>query len=175
MEAKYTNYLDPKTFYGDFLDYLVTLDEFHDPRGIKLAISANEMYWAARIQYGSGLRISEVLNLVRSDFDLNHRILKLYNTKTGKGEIQKTSILPYDIPKLEKFLDKYGKSDRIFDTTRSTMWRYYKNTASLAGIRLFSSKKIADREGAYTHLLRESCSKMYEIAGARMGIIARKL
>jgi|SRR5579872_347148 len=174
--SKQTNYLSPQMFYGDkgFLDWLVRLEPFTSEHH-QTELSANDLYWAARIQYGSGLRISEVINLVKSDFDLNHRVLKLYNTKTGKGETQKTSIMPYDIPGLEKFLDKYSKSDRIFDITRQTMWVYYKDAGTLGGFNLYSAKPKQDRTGAYTHLLRESCAKMYEMAGARTGIVACKL
>jgi integrase len=176
QETKQTNYLSPKLFYGDngFLHWLVRLEPFHNDTN-KLDLKANDIYWAARIQYGSGLRISETLNLVKSDFDLNHRVLKLYDTKTGKGEIQKTSILPYDVAKLEKYLDSFSKSDRLFPISRQTMWKYYKECSILGGMNLYSAKPKADRIGGYTHLLRESCAKMYEINGARTGIVACKL
>ena len=172
--VKPSNYLNPQRFYNDFLDYLVVLDELHD-NGRPNALDANHIYWAARIQYGSALRISEVLDLMPSDFDLNHRILTLRHTKTGKGKIQKTSILPYDIPKLEKFLESHDKDETIFKASRATMWKYYKNASILGGLNLFEAKDIINIEGAWTHLLRSSCAKMYEDLGAKESLIAKKL
>ena len=174
LQIKSTNYLSPQLFYNKFLDNLVMLDEFHsDTR--PSAMDANHFYWAARIQYGSALRISEVLVLMPSDFDLNHRILTLRHTKTGKGKIQKTSILPYDVMKLEKFLESHDKDETLFKCTRSTMWRYYKNASLLGGMNLFEAKDIINIEGAWTHLLRSSCAKMYEDLGAKESLIAKKL
>lgn len=172
--VKPSNYLNPQRFYNDFLDYLVVLDELHD-EGRPNALDANHLYWAARVQYGSALRISEVLDLMPSDFDLNHRILTLRHTKTGHGKIQKTSILPYDVEKLEKFLESHDKDQRLFNASRATMWKYYKNASILGGLNLFEAKDVINIEGAWTHLLRSSCAKMYEDLGAKESLIAKKL
>ena len=174
QETKPSNYLNPKRFYGDFLDYLVVLDEFQNI-GRPNALDANHIYWAARIQYGSAMRISEVLDLMSSDFDLNHRIVTLRHTKTGKGKIQKTTVLPYDVPKLEKFLESHDKNETIFKASRATMWKYYKNASLLGNLNLFEAKDIVNIEGAWTHLLRSSCAKMYEDLGAKESLIAKKL
>ena len=174
MQTKPSNYLNPQRFYNDFLDYLVVLDELHDT-GRPTALDANHIYWAARIQYGSALRISEVLDLVPSDFDLNHRIITLRHTKTGKGKIQKGTILPYDIEKLEKFIESHDKDEKIFRASRATMWKYYKNASILGNLNIFEAKDIINIEGAWTHLLRSSCAKMYEDLGAKESLIAKKL
>ena len=171
---KSTNYLNPTMFYNDYLDWLVLLDEFHSDEQ-EPPMSANQFYWAARIQYGTATRISEVLNLTKADFDLDHRILTIKNPKTMKKGIQKTTILPYDAKRIEKFLSKFSESERPFPTTRQTMWRYYKNASILGGIRLFEAKDKVNIEGAWTHLLRSSCAKMYEDLGAKHGIVQRKL
>lgn len=174
QELKSTNYLNPTLFYNDFLDYLVLLDEFHtddqDP-----PMSANQFYWLARTQYGSALRITEALNLIKEDFDLDHRILTIRNPKTDKTTIQKTTILPYDIEKLRKFLSGFINNERIFPITRSTAWRYYKNASTVAGLNIFEAKDTINIEGAWTNLLRSSCAKMYEDSGAKPSLIQRKL
>lgn len=171
---KSTNYLNPTMFYNDFLDWLVLLDEFHND-DCPPPMSANEFYFLARIQYGSALRISEGLNLIKADFDLDHRILKIFNPKTKKGGYQKTTILPYDVKPIERFLNKYSDNDQLFPVTRSTVWRYYKNASKLGGLKIFESKDEIDIEGAWTHLLRSSCSKMYEDLGAKHSTVQKKM
>lgn len=169
---KSTNYLNPTMFYNDFLDYLVLLDEFHcdeqDP-----PMTANQFYFLARIQYGSALRITEGLNLTPNDFD--HRIVTIKNPKTNKGGVQKTTILPYDVKPYERFTNKFSENERLFPITRSTAWRYIKNASILGGMNIFEAKDQIEINGAWTHLLRSSCAKMYQELGASYGMIQRKL
>jgi len=213
LEAKSTNYLNPKVFYGTFLKWLPRLEPFTSGVGRPASMDADHFVMAARIQYGSALRISEDLRLVRKDFDLNHRILTLHNTKTGwyfckcvefvkpmdymqtrrkqisktdencvkcKGTgkistLQKTTILPYDVEPIEKFLEQHSKDEVLFKTSRQTMWNYYKDVSRLADLNIFEAKDIINIDGAWTHLLRSSCAKMYEDLGAKESMIARKL
>lgn len=162
--------------YGDegFLDWLVRLQPFHSDTG-RPPMSANQFYWAARIQYGCGLRVSEMLNLIKSDFDLEHRILTIRNPKTKKKGKQYTTIMPYDAIKIKKFLSNFKDNEKLFPTSRTTMWTYYKNTGLIGGLKLFSIKNEQKIKGAWTHMMRESCAKMYEDAGAKESIISKKL
>lgn len=173
-QEKTTNYLNPKLFYDEFLNWLELLDEFHDDEQ-KPPMSANQFYWLARIQYGSALRITEALNLIKEDFDLEHRILTIRNPKTKKTGMQKTTILPYDVEKMRRFLAGFQENERIFPITRSTAWRYYKNASKLGGLRIFEVKDITNIDGAWTNLLRSSCAKMYEDLRAKPSLIQRKL
>jgi len=174
LGMEYTNYLTPKMFYDDFLDWLVRLQPFHSETG-RPPMSANQFYWGTRIQYGCGLRISEMLNLIKSDFDLEHRILTIRKPKTRKKGVQYTSILPFDVKRLENFLSKFNDKEKLFPTSRSTMWKYYKNAGKITGLKLFTIKDEQRIDGAWTHLMRESCGKMYEAFGAKESLIARKL
>lgn len=171
---KTTNYLDPTNFYNNYLDWLVVLDEFHND-DCPPPMTANEFYFEERIRYGSALRATEGLNLIKSDFDLDHRILKIWNPKTKKGGYQKTTILPYDVKPIERFLYKYSDSDRLFTCTRSTLWRYAKNASILGGMNIFEAKDEIEINGAWTHLLRSSCSKMYDDLGAKHSLVQKKL
>lgn len=202
-----TNYISSQIFYEKFLpsiERIVKQYRIH-------VMSALAFYWAARIHFGCGLRISELLHIRRRDMDLSHRILALPNTKTGKEHckcsvwekkekwetrkklvsadptctkchgigsvrvVQRTTIMPYDIEPLEEFLSEYGENDILFDTNRVTMWQFYDKVIENLGLNIYSIKKITAIEGGYTHLMRESCAKMYEIAGARESIISAKL
>lgn len=170
---KFTNYLNP-TRFADFQDWLVRLDEFHLD-DIPPPMSANQFYFLSDISLGCALRVTEGLNLIKSDFDLDHRILKIWNPKTKKGGIQKTTILPYAVKRIERFLNKFSDSDQLFPVTRSTVWRYYKNASRLGGMNIFESKDEIEINGAWTHLLRSSCAKMYEDLGAKHSLIQKKL
>lgn len=174
--TKSTNYLNPQLFYGSggFLDWLVRLEPFHNDKHNE-PMSANQFYWGARIQFGDAERISETLNHTKLDFDFDHRIVTIKNPKSKKGGIQKTTILPYDVKPFERFTNKFSENERLFPTTRSTMWRYYKNASILGGIKIFEAKDEINIEGAWTHLLRSSCAKMYDGLGASHALVQRKL
>jgi len=174
LTFKSTNYLDPYTFYNKFQFWLVRLEPFINLEH-RYPMDANHFIKATEIQYCSGLRIGEVIKLIKADFDLNHRILTIRNPKTAKGKIQKTTILPYQINSLEKFLDQFSDSDLLFPTTRMTMWKYYRNAGRLAGLNIFESQDQRNISNVWTHLLRKSCAKRMEDLGAKESLIARKL
>ena len=170
LENLTTNYLSPNLFYNKFLFWLVRLDPFvsnHSP------MLANHFVTAFRIQYGSGLRITEVLNLQKEDLDLDHRILTIKKAKTGRN--QKTTILPYDISVLEKFTENMKSDQKLFSIDRSTMWKYAKNAGKLAGLNIFESQTYRDITGLWTHLLRKSCSKRMQKLGASRELRMLKL
>lgn len=162
--------------YGDsgFLDWLVRLQPFHSKTG-KPPMTANQFYWQARLSLECGLRVSESLNLVKKDFDLDHKILTINNPKTAKGSKQFTTILPCSIKRLERFLSKFSDDERPFPTTRSCIWNYYKNTSTIAGMDIFTIRESQTIVGMWTHCMRNSCSRMYEQAGASEALINKKL
>jgi integrase len=174
ITTKSTNYLDPETFYNKFLFWLQRLDPFVNSIK-KPPMSAMQFVWAAELQYGCGLRVSEMLNLEKKDFDLKHRILIIRNPKTAKGKIQKTTILPYHIRGLEIFLELFKDGDKIFPTSRQTIWKYYKNAGAVAGLNIFESQNERDIANIWTHLLRKSCSKRMQALGASRELRMRKL
>ena len=171
---KTTNYMTPTVFYNDFEDWLVRQESFHNDELIP-PMSADQFYWMAREQFGTGSRITEILNSVKTDYDLDHRIFTIRNPKTNKGGIQKTTILPYDIKSFERFLNKFSDTERLFPITRSTAWKYYKNTSIMADLHIVGIKEVKIIDNAWTHLLRSSCARMYEDLGAKESVIARKL
>ena len=114
-----------------------------------------------RLMYGCGLRVSEALHLTRHDIDLQNKILKVREAKTGKGKIQKTTILPSDATRLKKFFEKFDCKDdeQIFRTSRSTVWYYAKNAGLLAGLNIAEEQDNKQINGIWTHLFRKSCAK----------------
>lgn len=138
-------------------------------------MDANHFFEACDIQYCEALRVSEVLKLVKRDFDLNHRILTIRNPKTAKGRVQKTTIPPFQINRLERFLSQHSDDEILFPTGRMTMWKYYRNAGRLGGLNIFEAQDQRDINNVWTHLLRKSWAKLMEDLGAKESLIARKL
>lgn len=170
---KQTNYLNFDRFY-EFEDWLVRLESFHSDE-IVPPMTANEFYWMARTQLSIAGRITEVIELKPKCFDFDHRIVTIVNPKSNKGGVQKTTIFPFDVKPMEKFVGKYSENEQMFKVTRSTAWKYYKNASILGGMNIFEAKDEKTIENAWTHLLRSSCAKIMKELHAEDNIVARKL
>lgn len=168
-----TNYLS-KDKFDELMWGLQRLEPFTSDTG-RPPMSAEQYYVLFRVLYGCGLRVGEGLKLMKQDFDLDRRILKLWDSKTGKGKYQKTSILPTDIPLLRKFLDKYEDNSKLFPTNRQNVWRYAKDAGRLAGLDIFEEHDNHSVEGIWTHLFRKSCAKNMRNKGASIELVALKL
>jgi len=137
-----------------------------DPKIIQMAL------W---VQYCHALRISEVLNLDREDFDFEHKILSLHNTKTGKGKKQFTSIPP-DFPQwVIEGLFNYGLDASLFNFNRQLMWRYVKLACKFANLDLVEQQDQRLIIGAWTHLIRKSRAKLMIELGAAEVMVKVKL
>lgn len=137
-----------------------------DPKIIQMAL------W---VQYCHALRISEVLNLDREDFNFERKILTLHNTKTGKGKKQFTSIPP-DFPQwVIDGLFHYGLDASLFHLNRQLMWSYVKKACKMAGLELAEQQDERYIDGAWTHLLRKSRAKMMIELGAAEVMVKVKL
>lgn len=168
-----TNYLTPQMF-DDFLWGLVRLEAFTGDYG-RPPMSADKFVALYRTLYSCGLRIGEGLKLKKTNFDLDHRILKIYDAKTGKGKIQRTTILPRDILFLKQFLLKFQDDDLLFPINRQVAWRYAKDAGKLAGLEIFETQSEREVEGVWTHLFRKSCAKNMREKGASIELCALKL
>lgn len=187
QQHKTTNYLSPNLFYNHFLFWLVRLQPFIEPTG-RPTMSANSFVNAFRVQYGCGLRISELLNLKKRDIDLNHRLVTISKPKTGhrvtfksNGSFvdnitpQRTTILPYDINMLEKQMNGLSKDDTLFTMNRHIMWQYAKDAGRLGGLPISEIQNIKTIDGVWTHLMRKSCSKRMRDLGATRELAMVKL
>lgn len=122
-----------------------------------------------RVMYGCGLKISEATNLKTSDFDLDEKEITI---RTKKG-IQKTTILPSDIPRLKKYLPHEDK--KIFKISRMTAWAYAKAIGKAAHLNFVVEKKTKRVEGVDNNLFRESRKRVMEQLGASKELIDLKL
>lgn len=187
LQHKTTNYLSPELFYGKFLFWLVRLQPFVSDTG-RPPMDAKSFVTAFKVQYGCGLRVSELLGLKKKDIDLNHRLLTIAKPKTGhrvtfksNGSFvdnitpQRTTILPYDIAMLETHMNNLSKDDNLFTMNRHIMWQYAKDAGRLAGLPISEIQNIKTIDGVWTHLMRKSCSKRMRDLGATRELAMVKL
>lgn len=125
-------------------------------------------------QYCMGLRISEVLQLKKEDFNFDRNILTLHNTKTGKGKKQFTSIPP-DFPDKIRFDIHHGSIEPIFPFNRQLMWSYVKKACKMARLDLYEQQDTREIIGAWTHLIRKSRAKLMIELGAPEVMVKVKL
>jgi len=125
-----------------------------------------------KLMFFCGLQATEVLKLTKSDFDIENQILTI---KSDGEKIQKTTITPNLIGELKTTLEKIPNDEKIFKTTRSTVWRYAKNTCQVAKLVLFKQQKERDIQGAYTALFRNSCKRHMLNNNANPDLVSLKL
>ena len=172
LQTQTTNYLTPDVFYNKFLFWLIRLQPFILESG-RPPMKADGFVRLFRLLYGSGLRVSEALNLKKQDIDLNHRLLTITKAKTGYN--QRTTILPYDIPMMEKQLDPLSKTDFVFNANRHIVWQYGKDAGNLAGLSIGEIQNKKTIDGVWNHLMRKSCSKRMRELGASRELAMVKL
>ena len=173
LEDDSTNYMKGQ-MYKDFKWGLQHLEPFTSESG-RPPMNSFEYKMMFEVQFACGLRITEVLNLIKEDFDLSHKILKLWNPKTKKGGFQKTTLPPYLINSLDGFLKRFSNSDQVFPVNRQNAWRYAKDAGRLAGLSIFEEHENHDIEGVWTHMFRKACSKRMQELGASRELRMLKL
>jgi len=137
-----------------------------------MSLPPGKMQLLFKILYYCALRVSEVLSLYATDFDLEHRILRVRRSKTGKN--QKTSIPSPLVPTLKTAFE-VCPDEKLFDITRQTVWDYGKKAGNLAGLNIFEDQDQREINGVWTHLFRKSYAKMMYNAGASVVLIDVKL
>src|SRR5690242_6140546 len=83
-----TNFINPVMF-KDFKWGVMHLEPFTSESG-RPPMTSFDYIMMYNIDIGCGNRQGETLNLIKEDFDLKHRILRIWNPKTNKGGFQKT-------------------------------------------------------------------------------------
>jgi len=168
------DHLSPK----DFERFLVTIPKFriyvkahqHPP------MRSSQLQMFFKIMYFCALRVSEVINLKKSDFDLTNRIVHLRDSKTGKGKVQSTSIPPPLLPDLTKFLSWFREDDeKLFYISRKSIHQYCMEIADTAGIRIFEELEGGkEMHHVYPHIFRKSYIKFLDDNGTSDSLLIRK-
>jgi len=163
-----TNYLDPDSFEL-FIKAIPKLGNYVND--VRHCLTPSRMQLFFKILYYCALRVSEVINLEKQDINLDRRILRVRQSKTGKN--QKTSIprpLLYALyPAFE------ASSEKLFEISRQSVWTYGKRAGHMANLDIFEEQDKREIDGVWTHLFRKSYAKMMYNAGASVVLIDVKL
>ncbi len=121
-----------------------------------------------KILYGTGLRVSEIINLKKRDINFEEKLIKI---KLAKGKKDRFVKLPSSISEeLENYL-KIGNSEYVFPSNRNK--RITK--ATIQAILRNSAKKARIKKRVYPHLLRHSFATHLLENGTDLRIIQKLL
>ncbi len=181
-----TNYLNPQDF-KKMVDAIPLVTEYnkrklHEGQKHKVP-NPKWIQFALWTQYCHALRISEVLSLIKNDFNFERKILTLNKTKTGfkkkdgiKVRKKQYTSIPSDFPNEVRMEIANSEDTQIlFPFNRQLLWRYTKQAAKMAGLDLAEQQDERFIEGAWTHLIRKSRAKWMIEAGASEVMVKVKL
>jgi len=163
--------------FSTFLGAIPHLDSYKITH-ITPTMPAKDFQFLFVLLYFSALRITEVTNLKKSDFDLENKLL----TIRKNNKIETTTILPSLTGDLHNHLKKLNEDDYLFISqntekplNRQAVWYYAKNAGSLSGIKLFRKTEGKDLEGMLPLLFRDSYARHMLKQGADPDIVKLKL
>jgi len=120
---------------------------------------------AIELLYGSGLRVSELVNLRISDIDFNRKVI---NIRAGKGNKDRITIIPVKVlKKLSLYLSEFKPLEFIFESYepgKKLSSRSVQKIVSEAGQKAGIRKKISAhclRHSFATHLLEQGTNLRY--------------
>jgi integrase/recombinase XerD len=121
-----------------------------------------------KLIYGTGLRVSEITNLKKSEIDFDNNLIKV---KLGKGRKDRFVKLPTSIlDDLENF-SKLGESEYLFESQRGGKL----NVKTIQLILSNNAKKAKIRKRVYPHLLRHSFATHLLEQGTDLRVIQKLL
>lgn len=201
-----TNYLSPENF-KKMVDAIPLVTEYNKSKLMSTQKNTvpepERLQWALWTQYCMGLRVSEVLDVERDDFNFDRRILTLNHTKTGfkhckcskwkkkkllkadpncpkcegrgKVRVKQFTSIPPDYSKHYGLFQLSPHNEKLFPFTRQLIWSYVKKAATMANLELGEQQDERYIEGAWTHLIRKSRAKMMIEKGASEVMVKVKL
>jgi len=121
-----------------------------------------------KLIYGTGLRVSEIINLKKRDLHFDEKLIKI---NLGKGKKDRFVTLPESIlAELENF-SKIGDSKYLFESQRGGNL----TSKSIQLILSTNAKKAGIKKRVYPHLLRHSFATHLLEAGTDLRIIQKLL
>jgi len=121
-----------------------------------------------KLIYGTGIRVSEIINLKKSDIDLEENLIKIC---LGKGKKDRFVKLPDSIKNELNNLVNLSNSKYLFESQRGGKL----TTSTIQKILSNSAKKAGIRKRVYPHLLRHSFATHLLEKGTDLRIIQKLL
>jgi len=161
-----------------FLTWLPKIQAFVSEKG-RPPMSSDSFALLYKLMFYCALRPDEAINLKKSDFDVEERIVLVKTFRTKK--VQKTTIPPIILGDVKKILKIFKNNDYIFVSkqdkkriTRQIPWVYSKDAGNLAGINVFKVSEKHDVKGISLSLFRESFERFFSEKKAERGLIDLK-
>jgi len=121
-----------------------------------------------KLLYGTGLRVSEIINLKKSDLNFEDKLIKV---ELGKGKKDRFVKIPLSIFEELRNFSKIGKSKYLFESQRGG--KLTSKTIQL--ILSKNAKKAKIKKRVYPHLIRHSFATHLLEAGTDLRIIQKLL
>ncbi|MDH3353218.1 MAG: tyrosine-type recombinase/integrase [Nanoarchaeota archaeon] len=144
---------------------ILSLDELKSI--IKIVINPKHKL-IIKLLYGTGLRVSEIVNLKIQDIDFNEKLVKV---RLGKGKKDRFVKLPDSISSEIKMFCNLGNSLHVFSSNRGGKL----SIKSIQKIVSNSAKKAGIRKRVYPHLLRHSFATHLLEQGTDLRVIQKLL
>jgi ppGpp synthetase/RelA/SpoT-type nucleotidyltranferase len=164
--------------YIKFLYYVPKIQPFYAKTG-KPPMTADSFLLLYKLLFYCALRITETLNLRKSDFDLEKRTVKIYTPY--KNRATETTIPPSILGDVKKYIKNKKEEEYLFTAKtgnplkRVTPWKYAKDAGKLAGLELFQVTKVREIEGISLLLFRDSYKQMMYEYSASSNLVDLKL
>lgn len=163
--------------FQEFLNVVPELDVYKQT-AVTPVMKPFDFQFLYILAYFCALRVSEVANLKKSDFDLENKLLKI--RKKQKEEF--TTIAPNLLGKIQNYIKNFDDDDYLFVSqknrkplTQQIVWTYAKNAGEKANVSLFKSTKETQREGMLPSLFRDSYERHMLKQGADPDLVDLKL
>ena len=181
-----TNYINQDDFKL-IIDCVDSVIDANNKRGLGNRGPEKHVLKAALyVQYCGALRVSEMLQLEKDDFNFDRNIITLRKTKTGFKKkdgvkirkLQFTSIPPDFPPWVKSWIvlaQKGTFQGLLFPFTRQLMHKYFKELCLAAGLDIAEQQEERYIIGGFTHMIRKSRAILMDELGAKENMIAVKL
>lgn len=98
-----------------------------------------------------GLRVSELVALVKSDFDFTNSLVRINTLKQRKDTVHHLKVNPGVMDRIKKYASKMKPEDKLFNVSKRQMQRLFDRYANAAKIKIQGKGK---NKGRGIHCLR---------------------
>jgi len=144
----------------------------------RATLNAEETQLLFKLIYFCALRNSEIINLKKSDFDLENKLLQISRAR----KTENTTIPPNLIGELKTYLKDKQDDEYIFLSrrngrrlTRQIIWTYFKEAGKLSNLELFKAREKRNVDEMITQFFRESHKQYMLREGADPNLVDLKI
>lgn len=138
--------------FQKFIDFIPELD-MYKKKTSRIILTLEDTVILYKLMYYCALKVKEVLNLKKEDFNLDQKLLNLKNVNTP---IKQTTIPPFLVSELKDFLENKGESKKLFEITHTAISQKTKKIGEMAKLKIFKTTEKQEVKGVHTLVFRQS-------------------